>query len=204
MHAITKFSLLTLPILIVTIDTKIFYQLSLLICLQKNSWRWNLFYQICTIKAKWLHKSPSQFWHFRRTCNPFFPLRWQKQCNFKRKKKVTSSLTHTRPNNSRHRKTNQMLAYILELWIHKITKGKKSSKILQEIPHTWGALSATRIGLWLGKQVGEVGRLICNESANSMPTSWVLMLVANGSAGVCVVVLLGFWLEWGIRYHVED
>jgi hypothetical protein len=52
-----------------------------------------------------------------------------------------------------------MLAYILELWIHK-SQREKSSKILQEIPHTWGgALSATRIGLWLGKQVGEVGRL---------------------------------------------
>jgi hypothetical protein len=32
-----------------------------------------------------------------------------------------------------------MLAYILELWIHK-SQREKSSKILQEIPHTWGAL----------------------------------------------------------------
>jgi hypothetical protein len=170
MQAITKFSLLTLPILIVTIDTKIFYQLSLLICHQKIHGDEIYFAKFALSKQNGcinlLHNSG-----IFAECATLSFLRWQKQCNFKRKKKVTSSLTHTRPNNSRHRKKNQMLATFLsyEFTNH---KREKVVKYCKEIPHTWGALSATRIGLWLGEQVGEVGRLICNESANSMPTSW--------------------------------
>jgi hypothetical protein len=45
-------------------------------------------------KQKWLHKSPSQFWHFCRMCNPFFPQ--EAKTMQLEKEKEGDKLTHTK------------------------------------------------------------------------------------------------------------
>lgn len=187
MQAITKFSLLTLPILIVTIDTKIFYQLSLLICHQKIHGDEIYFAKFALSKQNGcinlLHNSG-----IFAECATLSFLRWQKQCNFKRKKKVTSSLTHTRPNNSRHRKKKPNASYILELWIHKSQKGK-SSKILQR--NTTYLRSIECHKNWVVARRASWRSWETNLQWVSQFNANLLMLVANGKCWCVCVVLLG-------------